>query len=307
MRRKILVKKTLRLIISLLFFTVILYALLHLSTGDPALSVLRKLGVQSVSPSILIEERIKLGIEGNFFQQYVHWLLQLVKGNLGRSFMTDQPVQQLLAEKFSISLCLIGTTFLLMCPVSLVVGGWIGNKESVHWLNQLLSIVLSFPIYWLAIVVIFLFGVQLHWFPFIGSKSIQNYLLPIFVLCLSEGAYLTKMVSELIMPVAASERQRIARYRGIKSYYRFYYQLSELTAPLTSLYGNSLLHLFGGSVMVEIIFSMSGVGKLLMDAIATRDYPVIQGITLVVAFGTFILSYLIDVTIQCLDTRVLIH
>ncbi|WP_236847773.1 ABC transporter permease subunit, partial [Brevibacillus laterosporus] len=91
------------------------------------------------------------------------------------------------------------------------------------------------------------------------------------------------MVSDLIVSSATSEQQIIAKFRGIKWYYRFYYQLKELFVPLISLYGNSLINLFGGTVIVEIIFSISGLGKLLMDAISTRDYPVIQGITLIIA------------------------
>lgn len=303
---KFLAKKTLRLIVSVLLFTLILYGLLIFSTGDPALRVLRKLGIQTVSPAALIEIRKKLGIEGNFFQDYFYWLLQVFRGNLGRSFMTDQPVQQLLAEKLSVTLRLINITFFITCPLSLLLGGWIGNKPFCRWLNQLLAVVLSFPIYWLAIFAIFCFGVQLKWFPFVGSNRLQNYLLPIFVMCVSEGAYLTKMVSELIVPVATSERQRIAYFKGIKGYYRFYYQVNELAAPLIALYGNSFVHLFGGSVMIELIFSMSGMGKLLLDAIAARDYPVIQGITLLVAISTFILSYFIDIMIQRVDARIII-
>lgn len=98
--------------------------------------------------------------------------------------------------------------------------------------------------------------------------------------------------------------KKIAGFRGIKWYYRFYYQLNELVVPLISLYGNSLTHLFGGTIMVEIIFSISGLGKLLMDAISTRDYPVIQGITLLIACGIFLFNYALDVFIQKVDSRI---
>ena len=307
MRRKLLAKKTLQLIVSVFLFTMLLYGLLILSTGDPALRVLRKFGIQTVSANNLSEIREKLGIKENFFQSYFYWLFQVLRGNLGTSFMTDQSVRQLLVEKSMVTILLISLTFFISCPFSLLLGSWIGNKPFLRGINQLLAIILSFPVYWLSIVAIFYFGVQLQWLPFVGSSHIKNYLLPIFVMCVSESAYLIKMVSELVMPIATSERQQIARFRGIKKSYRFYYQLNELATPLISLYGNSLLHLFGGSVMIEITFSMSGLGKLLMDAIASRDYPVIQGVTLIVAICTFVLSYIIDLMIQRIDSRILIN
>lgn len=174
-------------------------------------------------------------------------------------------------------------------------------------MKQVLSVILSFPIYWLAILSIFLLGVKLKFFPFVGSSTSRHLILPTLVICLSEGSYLTKMVSDLILLVAESEKQKIAIFRGIKWYYRFYYQLKEVVIPLISLYGNSFIHLFGGTIMIEIIFSISGMGKLLMEAISTRDYPVIQGITLLVAIGTFLFNYLMDIVIQKVDSRIKLY
>lgn len=301
---QVFLNKTIRLALSILLFTFILYGLLYLSTGDPALSVLRKFGVQTLSPEVIIETRTKLGIEGDFFEQYIRWLLNMLKGDLGNSFMNDMPVQTLLTEKFLVTLKLLSSSFVLCILLSLIVGGFIGNSPSYHWIKQIFSILLSFPIYWLAILAIFIFGVQLNWFPFVGSSSSSHFILPILVISFSEGSYLTKMVSDLVETVAKSERQFLAKFRGVKWHYRYYYQLNELFVTLISLYGTSLVHIFGSSVMIEIIFSISGLGKLLMDAISTRDYPVIQGITLFVACGTFILNYLIDLTIQKVDSRV---
>lgn len=304
MDKAFLLKKTLRLLVSLLLFSLLLYGLLYLSTGDPALGVLRKLGGQNLSQKAIEETRARLGLDGNFIEQYFQWLLRIITGDFGRSFMTNQPVLPTIVEKCGITFKVIGLSFLLNLFVSLVCGSFIGNFSFFKWGKQVLSVMLSFPIYWLAVVVIFIFGVQLKWFPFVGSSSGKHLVLPILVIGLSEGSYLTKMVSDLIVSVAGSERQKIAKFRGIKWYYRFYYQLKELFVPLISLYGNSCTHLFGGTIMVEIIFSISGLGKLLMEAISTRDYPVIQGITLLIACGTFLLNYVLDIWIQKVDSRI---
>ncbi|ERM16115.1 MULTISPECIES: ABC transporter permease [Brevibacillus] len=296
--------KTLRLVVSLLLFSFLLYELLSFSTGDPALGVLRKLGVQHVSQEAIEEMRTRLGIDGNFLDQYFRWLLNSLKGDFGDSFMTNTPVLQIIAEKAAVTLKLIGISLVICIVFSLSLGGMIGNFPALKWLRQLLSVMLSFPIYWIAILAIFIFGVQLKWFPFVGSSSGRHLILPIFVICFSEGCYLSKMVSDLIVSSATSEQQIIAKFRGIKWYYRFYYQLKELFVPLISLYGNSLINLIGGTVIVEIIFSISGLGKLLMDAISTRDYPVIQGITLIIACVIFLLNYFVDLLIQKIDMRI---
>lgn len=300
-------RKTIRLLVSVILFSFLLYGLLYLSTGDPALAILQKLGGQNISQKMIEETRIKLGIDGNFFKQYLRWLFSLLKGDLGNSFMTNTPVLQVINEKIWVTVRLLSLSFFSCFMLSLFFGSIIGNFPFLRWIKQVLSVILSFPIYWLAILSIFLLGVKLKFFPFVGSSTSRHLILPTLVICLSEGSYLTKMVSDLILLVAESEKQKIAIFRGIKWYYRFYYQLKEVVIPLISLYGNSFIHLFGGTIMIEIIFSISGMGKLLMEAISTRDYPVIQGITLLVAIGTFLFNYLMDIVIQKVDSRIKLY
>uniref|UniRef100_UPI0034D28C7F ABC transporter permease n=1 Tax=Klebsiella pneumoniae TaxID=573 RepID=UPI0034D28C7F len=270
-------------------------------------AILQKLGGQNISQKMIEETRIKLGIDGNFFKQYLRWLFSLLKGDLGNSFMTNTPVLQVINEKIWVTVRLLSLSFFSCFMLSLFFGSIIGNFPFLRWIKQVLSVILSFPIYWLAILSIFLLGVKLKFFPFVGSSTSRHLILPTLVICLSEGSYLTKMVSDLILLVAESEKQKIAIFRGIKWYYRFYYQLKEVVIPLISLYGNSFIHLFGGTIMIEIIFSISGMGKLLMEAISTRDYPVIQGITLLVAIGTFLFNYLMDIVIQKVDSRIKLY
>ncbi|RBS12824.1 hypothetical protein EA94_02728 [Enterococcus faecalis] len=300
-------KKTIRLLVSVILFSFLLYGLLYLSTGDPALAILQKLGGQNISQKMIEETRIKLGIDGNFFKQYLRWFFSLLKGDLGNSFMTNTPVLQVINEKIWVTVRLLSLSFSSCFMLSLFFGSIIGNFPFLRWMKQVLSVILSFPIYWLAILSIFLLGVKLKFFPFVGSSTSRHLILPTLVICLSEGSYLTKMVSDLILLVTESEKQKIAIFRGIKWYYRFYYQLKEVVIPLLSLYGNSFIHLFGGTIMIEIIFSISGMGKLLMEAISTRDYPVIQGITLLVAIGTFLFNYLMDIVIQKVDSRIKLY
>lgn len=307
MKKSILFKKTSRLIIHLLLFSLLLHGLLYITTGDPAISFLRKIGVQTASKELVEETRNRLGMNGHFFEDYLHWLQAILKGDFGKSFMTNKSVLAIIKNKLLISTRLIGGGFLLSCFFSLTLGSLLGNVSSIRWLKPILSLLLSLPIYLLAIFTIFIFGVQLRWFPFIGSSTSNHYILPLMVIALSEGSYLTKRVGDFVEIIVNSEHQQIARFRKIKWYYRYYYQLNELSIPLITLYGNSLAYLFGSTVMIEIIFSISGLGKTLMEAIFSRDYPVIQGITLILACFIFLLNFMVDLLMVKVDGRVTVN
>lgn len=304
MKKKFFYEKTIRLVLSLILFSFSLYSLLFLSTGDPALSVLRKSNVQQISPDSLAAMRIKLGISGNFFEQYLNWLLRFLKGDLGQSFQSNTSVVLLISEKIGITFKLVGISYILCIPFSLFLGSLIANIPYLKKSNYLFTLLLSIPVYWLAIAMIFVFGVQLQWFPFIGSSTPFHFVLPIAVLFFSECCYLTKVISDLLQTSVLSESQQIAKFRGIKWYYRCFYQLREIFIPLMTFIIISLIHMFGAVIIIETIFSISGIGKLLMDSISTRDYPVIQGITLIFSFLTFVLNYLADLMIQMTDSRI---
>lgn len=295
------------LLLSLVIFSFCLYFLLTLSIGDPALGVLRKNGVQNINHEILQQVRTDLGLSQSFLAQYAQWFLGILQGNFGKSFINDQDVLTLIYQRGQITFILVMVAFVISLLLSLILGCILGNFSKSNWVHlvdKILTVILSTPVYCIAILLIFLLGVRWQLFPFVGSGSIQHLVLPILVLTLSEGCYLTKMISDLISNIAQSERQLLLRFRGLCWYYRIAYQLKEISVPLITLYAQSFLQIFGISVMVEIMLSISGVGKLLMESIMARDYPVIQGITLLTATLTFVLHYFIDLVIEKIDDRI---
>lgn len=297
-------RKTLRLIISLFIFTILLYGLLYLSTGDPAVSVLRKLGNQQITQQALTKTRSSLGLDGTFITQYFNWLGQLLKGDFGVSFMTGDSVLKTIALQGVVTFKIIGYSFLFNFLFSISFGTWIANHSVLKKGRSLLTVILSFPSYWTSIVVIFIFGVQLKWFPFVGSSDFKHLILPLVVCFLSEGLYLTKMVSDLLSLTVLSQQQQIAKRRGLSWSVRWFYQVNENIIALISLYATSLIHLFSVTVMIEVIFSISGIGKLLIDAISVRDYPIIQGVSLLIAGMVFLINYLSDLIVLLVDKRV---
>ncbi|WP_430610096.1 ABC transporter permease [Enterococcus sp. DIV0876] len=304
MNLRFLCRKTCRFLLSLLFFSVLLYGLLYLSTGDPAISLLRKSGASTITNDTLNQTRQALGLDQSFIVQYLRWLLLILQGDFGLSYMSGEPVLQTLLARSIVTANIIGWSFAINLIISLAMGTLIANSPVLRKGRALLVVCLSFPSYWLAIVSIFIFGVQLQWFPFVGSGSASHLVLPILVCLLSEGLYLIKIVSDLLTAAAESELEWIAKRRHISWFARRYYQINENIVPLIALYANSLIRLFSITIMVEVIFSISGISKLLIDAISVRDYPVIQGVGLIIAGIVFLINYLSDVMVLVLDTRV---
>ncbi|MBK0038791.1 MULTISPECIES: ABC transporter permease [unclassified Enterococcus] len=307
MNVRILCRKTFRFLLSLLLFSVLLYGLLYLSTGDPAISLLRKSGTSNITTDALNQTRQALGLDQTFFVQYFRWLLLILQGNFGLSYMSGEPVLQTMIARSAITVTIIGWSFVINLLISLVAGTLIANSPVLRKGRSILVVCLSFPSYWIAIVCIFIFGVQLQWFPFVGSGTASHLVLPILVCMLSEGLYLIKIVSDLLSVSAESDLEWIAKRRRIPWLARRYYQINDNMVPLIALYANSLIRLFSITIMVEVIFSISGISKLLIDAISVRDYPMIQGVGLVIASIVFLINYLSDVLVLLCDERVMLH
>ncbi|MBE9908909.1 ABC transporter permease [Enterococcus casseliflavus] len=303
----ILCRKTFRFLLSLLLFSALLYGLLYLSTGDPAISLLRKSGTSNITTDALNQTRQALGLDQTFFVQYVRWLQLILEGNFGLSYMSGEPVLQTMINRSAVTVTIIGWSFVINLLISLVAGTLIANSAILQKGRSILVVCLSFPSYWIAIVCIFIFGVQLQWFPFVGSGTARHLVLPILVCLLSEGLYLIKIVSDLLRASAESDLEWIAKRRLISWFARRYYQINENMVPLIALYANSLIRLFSITIMVEVIFSISGISKLLIDAISVRDYPMIQGVGLVIASIVFLINYLSDVLVLLFDKRVVLQ
>lgn len=307
---KPILKRSLRLIVSLLVFSFIFNGLLYLSTGDPVLIHLRSIGVETPSKEMISETKSQLGLQGNYFQQYCHWLIQIFHGHFGTSFAFQTPVIYLLITKLKVSVALLFWGMSLSLVASLSISFLIGNsqKRQLQTLcGNLLVVLLSFPIYWTALLLILFLGVTLSLFPFVGNKTSAHLVLPTMTILLSEGAYLIKMTSDLYYQTSRLPRHLLSKYRGLTIYFQWLYQTKDILIPLMTLWGNSLIHLFGMLLMIENIFSIPGIGQLLLNAIITRDYPLIQIIVLFIALLTFLTQCAIDILIISLDSRLKIN
>ncbi|EHI69572.1 ABC transporter permease [Streptococcus ictaluri] len=220
--KKYFLGKTIRLIISLLVFSLILHALLRLSLGDPTLGFLRRHGIENASANNLLKVRSQLGIENNFLYSYFQWLTKCLKGDFGVSFIHEVPVSHLFLNRLCVSLNLILPTFFVEVLGSLFLGHLLGSLKR-EWLyinyTGFLAVLLSMPVYFSSLLLIYLLGITWPLFPFVGSQTSKHIVLPVLSLFLSEGIYLIKVSADLYHEKNASNRIKIAKYRKIKKIY----------------------------------------------------------------------------------------
>lgn len=286
----------LKFLLNLLLCSVLLYLLLYLSPGNPALAYLRRSN-SLITTETLKQAQAQLGLSDNFFIDYGRWLMKVLSGNLGQSFSTGDPVAKILVERLRVTGLEVVIGFIISLPLSLFLGFFVGYLPKKHIYRPmliLLTILLSLPIYWLALLLIYFFGFKLQLLPFVGSASLKHIVLPIMANVIPATALASKLIAELVQDLRKKECHQIAKYRKIKRRYRLYYVLVDLSIPLVTIIGYIFLGLLGGTYLIEQIFSISGLGKLLLDAIYARDYPLVLAAGLLTSFVTFLVYFLSD-------------
>ena len=236
----------------------------------------------------------------HFLLRYIDWVGHALTGNLGYSFSTNEPVTTMIMEAVIPTLILIVVSSCIMLPFGYMVGYFIGTRPHTRYANGIrgfAQVMTSMPEYWLAILFIYYLGVRWQLLPFVGSDSWQHFVLPIFTIVVIEGCHILLMTSHLIAQTLDNDAYQLAQLRHYSLKARIIVQIKEIFAPLMTISINSVIHLIGKVVILEVIFSMSGIGKLLINAINQRDYPLIQGIVVFIIVLIMFINYLGDIII----------
>ncbi|WP_042167723.1 ABC transporter permease [Paenibacillus gorillae] len=295
------------LLFTLLLLTLFVFALMRLAPGNPAALLLQGIGAVPDESLIALYEQ-KWGLDQSFVQQYASWLLELVQGHLGRSFVTDQPVTEEIASRLQPTLLLIASSFIVTVLFSIPLGIVSAIRENtlldrVVYGGSILG--LSVPLYWLAILLTLGFGVLWPLFPIIGNGSVSHYVLPVAAISLVQGAYFVRMVRSFTLEYKHAFFMEAARARGLRRRILYpSYLLRSMLIPVLTVIGTSFSGFFGAAVMIENVFSFPGLGTYMLDMIYNRDYPAIQGCSLLVAAAIFILNFVTDLGYYAADRRV---
>ena len=283
------------------------YGLGRLAPGDPAFLILEAAG-EPPSPERVERMRQELGLEGPVWLAYGRWLLHVVQGDLGRSYRSREPVLKELGRAFPVTLSLalpaFGLSLILAVPFGLLSA--LRARSAVdHSLRVLALLGNSLPSFLVGYLLILLLAVQFRLLPVAGRGGLESYIMPVLALAAGGAASLTRLTRAGMLEVLGEDYIRTARSKGLSSRVVLYkHALRNALVPVITVSGIRLAHLMAGAVVVETVFSWAGLGRLIVDSIAARDYPMIQGFVLLV--GTLFVSVnaVVDLSYRWLDPRV---
>jgi peptide/nickel transport system permease protein len=298
-------KRLLMMIPVLLGVTFVVFCLMHLTPGDPARIVLGDLA----SPEDLARYRLEHGLNDPFLLQYGRYLYHAVcHGDLGNSLLTDTPVATEILGAFPTTLELSTLSMLIAILVGIPFGIISAIKQYSLFDNVVMVLAmvgLAMPVFWLGLLLILVFSVQLHWLPSSGFYGIQYMILPALALSAQSIAMLTRMTRSCMLEVIRQDFIRTVRAKGQKERIVFgRHALKNALIPVITTAGTQFGYLMGGAVLTEVIFSIPGVGRLMISAISNRDYPMVQGGVLFIAVAISIVILLVDLLYALIDPRI---
>lgn len=305
-------RRVLTAIPTLLIVTVMVFGIQRSLPGDPALI----LAGEQQDPAVIAFIREKYRLDDPVPVQYVAWLGQLARGDLGRSLRTNEPVLDLIAAKLPVTAELAVLSLLVALVIAIPVGvlAAVRRGTPVDYGGTMLALAgLSVPNFWLGIMLILLVSVRLGWLPASGYvplsegvwENISRMIMPAFVLGTGLAAVLMRQMRSSMLGVLRQDFVRTAHAKGQRgSAVVIRHALRNALIPVTTILGLQLGALLSGAVLTEQVFTIPGFGKLVVDAVFNRDYAVVQGVVLVTATAYIAINLVVDVAYAVLDPRI---
>ena len=297
-------RRLLQSVVVLWGVSVIVFLLLRLAPSDPITLLL----AETASPQQIAEARHELGFDQPIYVQYLIFMGRALRGDLGRSLFYKEPALDVILRALPRTLVLGAIAFAISLAVALPVGIISAIKRDSVWdyLGVGLTLVgQATPPYWLGIVLIFVFSVNLHLLPTSGSFGPEYVVLPALTLAAVLMPIVTRLVRSGMLDVLHEDYVRTARAKGLRERVVVTkHALRNMLIPLVTVLGLQLTSLLGGAVIVEQVFAWPGVGQIAVQAISSRDYPVVQADVLVVSFAFVFMNLLVDVLYAWLDPRI---
>ncbi|MCL0057593.1 ABC transporter permease [Dehalococcoidales bacterium] len=296
-----------RLLITLLVLfgvTIITFAMVRLIPGDPAIVMA---GQGATKEQIeLIRER--LGLDKHPVEQYFIFVGNLLQGDMGVSIRTGLPVTEEIMHRLPYTLLLTAAAMLIATVLGMVAGIVAGTKQNsiVDYLTTTVALFgLSMPVFWLGLMLMLLFSIKLGWLPATGADSLKHLILPAFTLGVASTAIVARMTRSSMLEVMRLDYVRTARAKGLtEKLVILRHALKNALIPVVTVIGLQMGFLLGGAVLTEIVFAWPGIGRLLVEAILARDYPVVQGVVLVIAAMFILVNLVVDIIYVYLDPRI---
>ena len=306
--KKYAVRRLLQLIPILLAITFLSYGMMRIAGSDVVEQKMENTG-ETVSQEIVDAAREELGLDKPFFVQYFSWLANLLRGDIGTSYVSNKPVFSTFVSKLPATLLLTFVSILLTVVISIPLGIWAAvrqNKATDYVIRSASFIGNSLPNFFVSLLLMYLFAIRLGWFPVISKGvSLQSVALPALTLAIAMSAKYLRQVRATVLDELSKDYVLGARARGVP--FTTIMMKSVLKASLVTiitLLTISIGSLLGGTAIVESIFMWDGVGKMAVDAINMRDYPIIQAYVMWMAIIYVVVNLITDLSYRFLDPRI---
>jgi len=295
-----------------LFVALFVFGLLYLAPGDPAALI----AGDAASPEDVARLRVELGLDQPFLACFLDWAGSILRGDLGHSLFANIPVTTLIGQRVLATFCLMATAMLMAACIGVPMGTLAAYRpRGIADRLVMVAGVLGFslPVFVVGYLLSYVFAFQLGWFAVQGFVSpfesvpgfLRTILLPAASLAGTYAALIARITRATMLDVLAQDHIRTARAKGLsESVVLVLHGLSNAAAPIATVMGMGVAVLLGGAVVTETVFGIPGLGRLTVDAVLRRDYPVIQGVTLLFAFIFVGVNLLVDLVCAALDPRV---
>lgn len=302
---KFIIKRILIIIPTLLGILLIIFTINYFTPGDPAMSALGTNYTEAAYEAKIIE----MGLDQPFVTRYFIYLKNVVtKLDLGTSYSTLRPVRSMIAERITPTIQIGILSSIVTIFVGIVVGiiSAVKQYSVIDYVSMSLSVFFAaMPGFWLALMCLLVFCINLQWLPASGLTSWKHYILPVICLGMSPIAIVIRMTRSSMLDVIRQDYIRTARAKGVSERSVIYkHALRNALIPVITVIGMQLSMVIAGSVVIESIFSIPGIGMLMLSAINNRDYPLIQGTVLVLSLFICMINLLVDLAYAAADPRI---
>jgi peptide/nickel transport system permease protein len=300
---------------TVLIVSVVVFALIRFIPGDPASLMLGDLA----EPPQIEAMRAELGLDKPLPVQFMVWAEHALQGDLGTSISTGEPVGELVLSRFFVSAQIVVVAVLLASLIAVpagVIAAWRQNSVTDLMLVGTATLLLSIPAFWLGLLLLLFFGIKLSWLPVLGYVSITDQLgagllylvLPIMTLVIHECGVIIRMARASTLEVLRLDYITHARAKGLSEQAVIWrHAFKNAFGPTWTIIGLTLGNLLGGIAVIETVFTIPGLGRLMVDGIFQRDYPVIQGCLLLVSLSYVVVNLLVDLVYPFFDPRVVVE
>jgi peptide/nickel transport system permease protein len=288
----------------LLGVVVIIFTLMYITPGDPALSILG----ENATPEQIQAIHDELGLDDPYIVQLGRYFMNLLKGDMGISFKSGRPVfEEIIARyPYTFKLAFLSTGLGVLIGV---VAGIVAAVRQYSILDKALTMFslfgVSAPSFWIAMVLVVMFSVKLRWLPATGSYELKHWILPVFTLGLQASASIMRMTRSSMLEVIRQDYIRTSRAKGQTEFVTIMQDaLLNALVPIITTIGIQICGFLAGAVLVETVFAIPGLGKFIVDSVNFKDYPIVQGGVLWIALNCVIINLLVDILYCFVDPRI---